>query len=229
VRYDLPLLLLAAASLAPGCRGRCGTLELGGSTGFSIFIGDLDREVPIEQDWFNRCPVKIDPVGPPNNAATGYLWGEDPGWWAEMVELVADVDHRNRQIDSSFSPYWWPAFRVPWDRVEEGATLDLTDGLVGAELTWENPAPNIDDVFLLDGQSVWDVTISWPVSLAELTIRDIRASEDACEAVTGELYLKVEYRMEAGPVDDPDESWAVLEGHDTFVVDDDFWCRDGEG
>lgn len=210
-----------------GCGGNCGTLEIGGQSGFEIVIGDLDRAVPIEGKYKNKCPVRVTPADPPINASSGFVWQEEPGYWEEHVELWIDTDHKNRQIDSTFSPYFWPAMTAKWEDLTEGATLDLDSGLLSAVMMWERSSPSVDDHFLVDGEPARDIVIGWPVEHAELEILAVNTSPDVCETILGEVYIKARYAMSGGPIGDDTEPWFDMEGKDVFITaDDSLYCRE---
>ncbi|TNE87124.1 MAG: hypothetical protein EP330_19340 [Deltaproteobacteria bacterium] len=139
---------------------------------------------------------------------------------------MVTIDHPNRAIEWAMATNFGLVFSIPWAELREGRTYTLDDPALTAAMTWSAiGAPDPGDVYLLDGVPVNEMGVRWPLETAEFEILSIRGNPYACkDDARGGAHLKARFHLEGGN----GESWAVLDGHDTFQFDDDVpFCNAG--
>jgi hypothetical protein len=218
------LLLLPVFADLTGC-GECGTVEVTGASGMSVYIGDLDREEPLEQTFFNRCPVDLGTAFPLNSEWAMYWAPEEYDWGSpSYYEFFVGADHHQRQIDWALALWIDTSFLIQPSALVPGARLTLGDGIDLANAAWDGSAA-IDDGYFVDGDYVDQMAMYWSVEEAEFEVLGFHRYPESCG-------VKARYRMRsapqgtrrlsAGPVISTDvvDSSIAVEGRDVFVIDD---------
>ncbi|TNE88541.1 MAG: hypothetical protein EP330_14305 [Deltaproteobacteria bacterium] len=197
-----------------GCQNlSCGDFRFEGDIPVT-YIDNKAGEIPIGGHFKQKC---MHPVTETGRNSTVYFEPSISHTGVHVLHLDIDVDHRNDAVDWNVALNWWVEAVIPVDRIREGETVTVGDGIVAGANYWYTNGPSAGDSIegTVDALGFFAHYIPEPMD-GEIEITRLRVREgDAC---TGHLEFKARWDLTYG-IENETASWSSARGENWFEVD----------
>lgn len=206
-----------------GCRNlSCGEFAFEGEIPVT-YIDNAKGPIPIGGQFAHRCTNPISKIG----RQSTYYWEPELSLInAHELQFLIGVDHRNGAVQWNVAKDWYIEVSVAPDRVIEGETVSIEDGVLLSGAYWYTNGPSAGDAIEGTVDSLGFFSHYMPGGPAELTFTSIRAPGGACSGE--DVQVKARWDLEWG-AEGSTSSWGTGTGENWFEVDAGVACAFGIG